>query len=233
VNESNLSKILGGIKYLPASAGIKVLEKVHPMFKNYFSKVTAYGLDASRALDYLSSRFSNSGEFEQSLASRNPDQLRSDERIAMNEIAASKAPGKALRNVAALGTGLSLGSSQEAVPSDQNIANQQEQKTPPSSPSSNFIAKHPELGAYLDQLIKSGMAPEQAAAQAKTVKKLQPMIQDIEQSIGQDFVDLISSLFSGSQAKPSFKEPSGDTGQALNELKALMRQYFERKKGQS
>lgn len=259
MNESNLSKILGGLKYVPASIGIKVLEKAHPMFKNYFSKVTAYGLDASKALDYLTSRFSNPNDFEQSLQSRNPDQLRSDERIAKNEISASKGPGKALRNAASLATGLTLGTStsenqptqtqsenpsgsafgpqtqaQEIAPRVSQVAeNVREapsyQKINPmnaanvaaqagqnvktgmakqalqgATGAANLIAQFPELGRYLDDLIKNGSAPEQAALQAKSVKKFMPQIQAIEQKVGDAFENIIAQLF----GKPSQQKPS-------------------------
>lgn len=251
MNPAILSKILGGLKYVPASLGIKVLEKAHPMFKNYFANVTAYGLDASKALDYVTERFSNPSEYEESLKSRNPDQLRTDERIAKNEIATSKAPGKLLRNAASLATGLSLAPSEEkpqdtsadqvqetaAPPQVENsdsqpqIGQQQKPQPQPQSGAYNFIAQHPELGAYLDQQIKAGIPPDQAATQAKSMKRFRAAIEDIEGKLGQDLVSIISQLFGkGQNAQRPTQHPQKQSG-GISEALMMLRDLQSKMKG--
>lgn len=268
MNEDGLSKIFGALKYLPASAGIKVLEKANPMFKNFFSKVSAYGLDSSRALDYLVDRFSNPKEFQRSLESRNPSQMRTDEIIAKNEINASLGPGKAVRNILGVAGGLAgaLASppivQNQKVPEDlkalaektetaaQNVreapfmakinpenaeslaasAGQNvrtalsKQMAQSATGAANLISQYPELGKYLDQLIGNGLAPEQAALQAKSVKKFLPDIEAIERKVGDPFENIIAYLFSDrSIQKPTemAQKSTGAISEALSMLRGL------------
>ena len=103
------SAIFNALKYIPASVGIKALEKYNPKFKNYFAKVAAYGLDTNRALDYLADRFGGEGEqnYKQQLEQgERQGTLRPDELASKSNIANSEIPGRIARTGAALGGGL-------------------------------------------------------------------------------------------------------------------------------
>ena len=89
-----------------------------------------------------------------------------------------------------------------------------------ATPIQSFIAQHPQLGAFLDQQIKNGALPEEAALAAKTNKKFQNDVAAIEQQVGQDFVSLVKQLFSFDQATE--KVEVGDDV-ILGELAKLMK----------
>lgn len=103
------SAIFNALKYIPASVGIKALEKYNPKFKNYFAKVAAYGLDTNRALDYLSDRFGGSTgqNYKEELAQgEKQGTLRPDELASKSNLENREIPGKLLRSALSLGGGL-------------------------------------------------------------------------------------------------------------------------------
>lgn len=110
--------ILGALKYLPASLGIKALEKISPKFKSYFAQVAAYGLDANRALEYVSDQFSREGGV-------NPKGTRPDVKAARTDVRNAGIPGKALR------TGLAFGGAGALTPRETE---QPEVAQQPSNP---------------------------------------------------------------------------------------------------
>lgn len=117
---------MNALKFLPASVGIKALEKYNPKFGKYFAKIAAYGLDTNRALDFLKDRFEqeSTGNFKSQLEQRaGRGSLRPDEMAAQTAISNSEIPGKIGRSVASLAGGL-IGAGGEETPA------QQEEQTP-------------------------------------------------------------------------------------------------------
>jgi len=102
------------------------------------------------------------------------------------------------------------------------------QVSTPSSGAANFIAQHPELGAFLDQKMEKGMSVIQAATEARKVRKLLPMIQDIEQNIGQPLEDILTQLFLGSQqgGQQAQQGTSQQQNPQLAQLADLIKQYM-------
>lgn len=107
-----IAVVLAGLRYLPASLGVKALQKVNPKFKNYFANAAAYGYDATKALEYLSGRFESDSQkdyknqLDQGAANNT---LRPDEAMSRSEMSNQSMPGKALRAGIGLLTGGLLG----------------------------------------------------------------------------------------------------------------------------
>ncbi len=223
--------IIKGLKYVPASVGMKILQKFNPKFKNFFTSALSYGYDANNLIDFLSSRFGGKGDYEGELEQRREaGNLRPDEAVTQNEIGFSKFPAKALKTGAAIGLGALAGGPLGAATAaaDQAVSSpaSEQMASTPSDGAANFIAKHPELGAYLDELIQSGMSPEAAAMQAKKVKKLKPSIEDIESSLGQDLVDIISYLFRGKgENRPSETPQKSTISPAMGTFLDALKQF--------
>jgi len=101
-----IPSMIGAVKYLPASLGVKFLEKLNPKFKNYFTTAASYGFDANRALDYVKDRFENEasktfkGQLQQGAQAGT---LRPDEKSAKRQIENAELPGKVARSAAAFG----------------------------------------------------------------------------------------------------------------------------------
>jgi len=114
--------IFNALKYLPASIAQKALVKVDPKFGKYFAKSLAYGIDANRALDYLSDRFQSSSQknYQQRLDQRESQGLlRPDEKVSKGQLEREAIPGKVAKTLAAFGTGGligGLGEGQQAEP---------------------------------------------------------------------------------------------------------------------
>lgn len=110
---SAVSSALNALRYVPASMGIKLLQKADPRFKSYFAKAAAYGVDVNRALEYLSDQYATSpGErdYKQSLESgAQKGTLRPDQMASRSNLANDAIPGKVLRTGAAIGAGALLG----------------------------------------------------------------------------------------------------------------------------
>jgi hypothetical protein len=142
--------IFGALKYIPASVGVKALEKLSPMFKNYFSRVAAYGLDTNRALDYLKDRFENeaSQDFQSQLnQGEQAGTLRPDEKAAKSQISNAKAPGKIARTIASLGGGL-IGASAGQGKADQGVTKTNEPMTKPEEISKVLSPREEALQKY-------------------------------------------------------------------------------------
>ncbi len=137
-----ITAAMGAVKYLPASLGVKLLEKFNPKFKNYFTTAAAYGYDANRALDYLKERFENEAgkSFKGQLAQgERQGTLRPDEKVAKSQLENSEIPGRVARTAAAFGgaalagglpAGIAAGASQAAGDTQQNQAPQQPMPAP-------------------------------------------------------------------------------------------------------
>lgn len=126
-----VAPIMGAMKYLPVSLGVKLLQKVNPKFKNYFTTAAAYGYDANNALDYLKDRFENqeTESFENQLEKgATQGTLRPDEMAAKSQIANSQIPGKAVRSVAAFGGAALAGGLPGAAAAGASQAMQQPQQ---------------------------------------------------------------------------------------------------------
>lgn len=218
-----LQAVLQGLKYIPASLGMKALSKVNPKFKNFFTEAASYGIDTNRAISYLTDRFSNQNnqQFEQGLAQRGAQgQLRPDEMAAQTDISNSRIPGRIAKGIASFG-GAGLASS--FGDSDQQQDQPQDQSQQPQQPGGvqNFIAQHPELGAFMDSQINQGKSPDQAAMAAKQSRKFGPIVESIEKNVGQDFVSLINQLYSG-QRQQSTSQQNSQPGQSSDKISGLI-----------
>lgn len=119
-----LGAVFGALKYVPASVARKALEKVNPKFKNYFSKAVSYGMDANRALDYLSDRFQSDAQrthkeqLEQGAANNT---LRPDEMLSRSQLANTELPSKIAKTALAYGgAGLLTGRNSEAPATEES-----------------------------------------------------------------------------------------------------------------
>lgn len=207
----------------------KGIEKVNPKFKKFFSESSKYGYPIGAALGFLRSTLSTNPTDE----SLRPDESANIERShqkAIPERVAGTA-GNILGGAALGGIGSAVASSLGQSPgrgqSEQQSSDQDQQPTG----AQGFISKHPELGAYLDNLIKAGNSPEVAAETAKTQKKFAPIIQSIEERMGQDFVDLINQLYQGTGQFQGSKPQQPKQGGANSELAGLLQQYIDLKRG--
>lgn len=219
-----LQAVLQGLKYIPASLGVKALSKVNPKFKNFFTEAASYGVDTNRAISYLTDRFSNPNnqQFEQGLAQRGAQgQLRPDEMAAQTDISNSRIPGRALKGIASFaGAGIGGSGSESDQQPDQQAQGQSQQAEQPVGVQ-GFIAQHPELGAFMDKQINEGKSPDQAALAAKKSRKFSPIVDSIEKSVGQDFVSLVNQLYNGEGRSGGLnKESIARTGQVQQDILA-------------
>lgn len=83
----------------------------------------------------------------------------------------------------------------------------------------NFLQKHPELGAFLQKELQSGLQPSDAVMRAKAVKKFRNQIEDIENDIGQPLEAIIGQLFGASQKQKKQESP------AMSEFMAALQEY--------
>lgn len=226
-----MSSVINALKYLPASLGLKALEKVNPKFKNYFSEAASYGIDATRALNYLSERFDNpsntafKGELEKGEAQGT---LRPDERTAKQMIGNSELPGKVVRGAAGLALGGSLTGRQKS--NAQSEAQSQDKPLSSTSPR-NIIEEHSsELADFLENSIQQGMSPLQAASKAYLDPKFKSSIRAIEKKTVDTFPSIVSSLYqyahgpqqqSPSSSQQSNASPSAGKQQFLAGLQQL------------
>lgn len=244
-----LQAVMAGLKYIPASLGMKALTRINPKFKNFFTEAASYGIDTNRAIDYLTDRFSNpstqqfEGQLEQGA---NQGTLRPDEMAARSEISNANIPSKLLKGAASFGgAGLALGSGEsdqqeqaaqaaspnsggagqatQGGPSPQPQAPaQQPQGNPPGfNPASSFLIQFPELGKFMEEQIAQGIDPQSAAALARKKRLLAPIIQKIEKKTREDFGQLASRLFGGSQQQGSSQGKSQFL-EGLNQLAGMI-----------
>ena len=166
-----VAPIMGAIKYLPASLGVKLLQKVNPKFKNFFTTAAAYGYDANNALDYLKNRFESqsSQSFENQLEKgASQGTLRPDEMAAKSQISNSQIPGKVARSALAYG-GAALAGGLPGVAAQAASQALPQQREQPQQPQMN---------------------PQQAALQQAMARKKQPLRDELQQEFesqyGQD-----------------------------------------------
>lgn len=115
--------LFGGLKYLPASLGIKALQKINPKFKNFFASAAAYGIDTNRALNYLTDRFeSDSQRAYKNQLDRADSQgsIRPDEAASRAQISNQEIPGRVLKSAASIISGGLLGGGGEDEEQEEN-----------------------------------------------------------------------------------------------------------------
>lgn len=125
-----MTTILGALRYLPATLALKALERVSPKFKNYFATAAAYGIDANRALSYLTDRFESGSQRSykaQLEAGAANGTLRPDEAASRANIANKELPAKVLKTGLSFAAGGLLGGNGEQE-------QPQEKTTEPNSP---------------------------------------------------------------------------------------------------
>ena len=72
---------------------------------------------------------------------------------------------------------------------------------------------------YLDELIlKKGLSPQQAGVQAKKNRKFGPLIQSIEDKVGQPFEGLLSQLFEGFKSQQPKSEQGNQPAQGKTQF---------------
>ena len=204
-----LATMFGLEKILSPDTIKKGIEKINPKMKQFFQASSKYGYPVGAALGFLRSEFGG--------GKASVDQgLRPDEAANLEIARQKQAPQRLAQTALNIGGGAALGglaggaatmlggmlgqqgdqqTSQEIPPQDQ----QQEGQPQRTGGAANFIAQHPELGTFLDQQMAKGMSVIQAATEARKVRKLLPMIQNIEQNIGQPLEDILTQLFQGQQ----------------------------------
>lgn len=199
---------------LPVAIAMKGLENVSPKMKSFLASAGAAGYTADQTLDFLRSQFLSSKMTPTTETSR-PDELSAEKRKAREDLPLKVAQGAGTLAVG-LGAGAlaskmtpavaqvakQVGQAQQAAPAQAAIpaVAQAAQAVAPKTSADSFIAKHPELGAYLDTLMsKHGMTPRAAAMKAKGEKRFQSAVMDIEQNTGEALPDLIARFF---QDKP-------------------------------
>lgn len=130
-----IAPILNAAKYIPSSMVLQGLAKINPKFKNFFTEAATYGYDATKALDYLSSKFSSSGEeqFKRQLEEgAQQNTLRPDEASSLSQIRGQEMPGKILRGALGYGgaaiSGLQGSSSSQDQSQGQQQQNQEQQQ---------------------------------------------------------------------------------------------------------
>ena len=125
--------ILGALKFLPASLARKALSKVNPGFDTFFSRALSYGIDADRAIEYLSDRFqsdaqkSHQNQLDRGAANQT---LRPDEAVSRSEMSNAAIPGKILKGAAslAIGGGLGMGGQKKTKEKKSPVPTQSEMK---------------------------------------------------------------------------------------------------------
>lgn len=81
------------------------------------------------------------------------------------------------------------------------------------NPLAAIIGQFPQLGQFLDEQIKAGKEPREAAILAKKKRLLSPIVGKIEKDVGQAFEDMIATLFP--PTKPSKASGQDPIEQAL------------------
>ena len=233
---TRILSLLGAQKFLKPEAIRSGLQKINPKFKKFFDDTSKYGYPIGAALGFLQSELS--GSEQQVDPNLRPDEAANVELKRQQDFGprvastiAKTAGGAALGGLggAALsGLGSILQPDQQEAGAPSMGQEPQPQPQLPATPSANFIAKHPELGAYLDNLIAKGTQPREAALDAKGKRKFKPSVEQIESDMGQLFEDLISGLFQ--QQKPQGRpQPSaqsqGGMTPAMSQFMGALQEY--------
>lgn len=220
---NRISSMLGSSKYVNEDLVKKGLEKISPKLKPIFDLAGKHGYSTGAIIGFLKSQLSQSPVEEDPYAT--PDQLANKNLKRRTEI-----PEKLLKTGAQIAaTAIPYGLAGQAIAGLSSPSKEEQKEESPRdsySPSAGFFSKHPGLAKFMDDLINAGMSPEDAADRAKSSRKWAPDVADIENETGEDFTGMISRLF---RKSPSSNRQQGTTGQALQELSALMKQYFASK----
>lgn len=205
-----LSAALGAIKYVPASVGIKMLEKVSPKFKNYFTQAAAYGYDANNALDYLASKFESEGtkQFKGQLAQGEAQgTLRPDEQVAKKQIETSEIPGKIARSAVAFGgaalSGLPGAAAQTALAINQ--------------PSKSQALPEVEMGPFQGQMGPQEQGPEQGQMGPFRQGKEKPTLKQ----------NLMQNLTPMQKASGVIPKTQGEAVKQYNEMQKRKKEYMK------
>lgn len=220
-------------KTLPIGIALKSLSRINPRMQSFIKGSLAAGYGGNEILGFLKNQISPPGE-------RLGPTPRPDEEARANIIEKSELPLNLAKGAATAGLALGGGALASALPAAVGAVvdgGQEEEKVSetvtekpmkakePSlrekivedvkymTPSDTFIRKHPELGRFLDSLIKQGLSPVEAASQAKRSKKWSPLVSSIEESMGQPFEELIGRLF-----QPSGQITQGTTVGQSNQM---------------
>lgn len=245
-----MSAVLGALKYLPASLGVKALQKINPKFKNYFANALSYGVDANRAMDYLTERFSSDSQNDyknQLEEGASKGTLRPDEAVSRSQMNNAGVPLKALKTAASFAIGGSLGRMGEEEdqqskqppppPSTQPppIPAQKQTRTQPqirqqgklqqaaqaSGSPLDIIAQYsPEMARNLSLKIQHGKQPGQAALEVANEHKYRNIINQVEEEVGQSFPDWIEDSFANRQNQLQ----GSQSGQGKQQLLQAMQQ---------
>ena len=206
----SIAGVIGGLKFLPASLGVKALQKVNPKFKNYFANAAAYGIDANRALDFIVERFESQSQRDykdqlQKGASSNT--LRPDEQVSRSNIRNAEMPLNALKGAASIGIGAALGGVGGAAAEGINQLSQTGQGQQPNEQAQSidplqYLSQYDQgLAQTFQQYIQNGQPPDAIAAILKNSSNWSKLIKSIEGKENMNFVDLIKKLFGQSGAQ--------------------------------
>ncbi len=211
-----MSAIMGAIRHIPASLAQKALSKVDKRFSNYFAKSAAYGIDATRALDYLSERFESDKQREykdQLEKGAKNNTLRPDEMVSRSEISNSEMPGRALRTAAGFAAGGALGLGGEGMLGEEDSGNapispeqtQDRTKQKPETMTQGIEkgianqknrpaeAQFPELISFVRQKLGDGIDPEEIYQYVKQAPEFRQTVDWIEKKDGRPFLERIMS----------------------------------------
>ena len=166
---SGLAAAMGAIKYIPASLGVKLLQKANPKFKSYFSTAAAYGFDATRALDYLKERFENEaaqtykGKLE---TGAQQGSLRPDEAVSRSQLSNAALPGQIGRAALGFGGAAIAGRGSEGQ-AEQTMAQQQPQPQPINPQGGGQAQPQPQRKQSLIQNLEAAHEAEYGEAAKK------------------------------------------------------------------
>lgn len=203
-----LGAIFGALKYVPATVARKALEKVNPKFKNYFSTSVAYGLDANRALDYLSDRFqsdaqrSHKQQLEQGAANNT---LRPDEMVSRSQLKNAEMPANVLKSALAFGgAGALTGRESQQPPTEESASPGKGAAAPsqntPAAPQGEDLISFLEgyskpLARQMHMRIQQGSIPKDAALVIKhSHMPSKKTIEKIEAETHENFEDIVARM---------------------------------------
>jgi hypothetical protein len=169
-----MSAIFGALKYLPASLGVKALQKVNPKFKNYFANALAYGVDANRAMDYLTERFSSDSQNDyQNQLEKGASQgtLRPDEAVSRSQMKNASMPLRALKTAGSFAIGAGLGSQGEEESQEQGM---QKPPPPPRTPPAIPAEKQARTGPQMRQQEKLRSAAQASGNPLDVIAQYSP-----------------------------------------------------------
>lgn len=231
-----VSAIMGVLGKIPASTARAALGKVDPRFNGYFSKAISYGIDANRAIDYLSERFESDSQkqykrnLEQGAANKT---LRPDEMVSRSEMNNASIPGKIVKTAAASGAGAlaggPVGAASQVAGSlsgkgqAQQLTQEQSQGTPQEqSVQQNDMSQDDFsdiLNAVQNRMQQGGRSLDQASQEVGMHPNFKPRVKQIEQS-GVKFMDWVRQQLGGQQGQQG--QQGQNQGAGAERLMALL-----------